>query len=149
MSDRKIKLGKGFRLISKDDSKYKITSGNAIMDSYDMRFFYQESLDKDNLVIVKDLNKRPVAVMEISLKEKFTIEFLKVDGSVQKKGIGTAMVLEAEKVAEQLGYKEIYLESVKDAVMFYEKLGYIHYKESYDDPVWGTLYPIKKIIKLK
>lgn len=53
-----------------------------------------------------------------------TIAHCCVDNAYRGKGIGKALMLEAEKRIKSLGYHDIALGSVESAEAFYEKLGY-------------------------
>lgn len=47
-----------------------------------------------------------------------------VPGSMQGKGIGRALMIFAENIARDLGYKKLCMHARKTALGFYEKLGY-------------------------
>jgi len=47
-----------------------------------------------------------------------------VPNSMQGKGIGRALMIFAENIARDLGYKKLCMHARKTAVGFYEKLGY-------------------------
>lgn len=51
--------------------------------------------------------------------------------TMQSKGLGRELVLYSEKIARDLGYKEIVLHARKNVVGFYEKLGYNTYGDEY------------------
>ena len=52
------------------------------------------------------------------------VYWLAVDPKFQHKGIGTAILKEWEKIAEEKGAHSIHLDSNKKNLKFYEKLGY-------------------------
>jgi N-acetylglutamate synthase-like GNAT family acetyltransferase len=47
-----------------------------------------------------------------------------VPNSMQGKGVGRALMIFAENVARDLGYKKLCMHARKTAIGFYEKLGY-------------------------
>lgn len=48
-----------------------------------------------------------------------------VDDTIQKNGIGSALVLASEKLAQSLGYKIMELNARDTAIPFYERLNYL------------------------
>jgi len=143
---RKLHLGKTYHIINKNDCRYTIKSGNAAMDEHTLKDFYSDSLYDNHLVVVKTEKDIPVGVIEIIIDEKFTIEMVAVDITMQGTGIGTRMMIKAESIAKQLNFKEIYLEAVENKIAFYKSRGFEAYAEPYYDEDWGLLFPMRKEI---
>lgn len=61
----------------------------------------------------------------------YCLDFLCVDGRLQKTGIGTVLLKDVEKWVKEVGGKEIILEARLTAQKFYEKHGYEPYGEIY------------------
>jgi N-acetylglutamate synthase-like GNAT family acetyltransferase len=120
----KLHLGKTYHIISENDCKYSIKSGNSSMDEYTLKDFYNDSLYDNYLVVVKTENNIPVGVIEIIINDKFTIEMVEVDITKQGTGLGTSMMIKTESIAKQLNFKEIYLEAVENKVDFYKNRGF-------------------------
>ncbi len=69
-----------------------------------------------------------------------------VKDTVQGKGIGRALILEAESVVLMLGYKQIQLHARETAIGFYEKLGYKIISEKFEE-IGITHFKMEKKIK--
>ena len=61
------------------------------------------------------------------------------------RGYATKMILSLEKVAQTLGYHEVYIEAQLDKLDFYEKLGYVAYGDIFMDANMEHTYMRKKI----
>jgi predicted GNAT family N-acyltransferase len=56
--------------------------------------------------------------------ERIRLRQMAVPNSMQGKGIGRALMIFAENIARDLGYKKLCMHARKTALGFYEKLGY-------------------------
>lgn len=61
------------------------------------------------------------------------------------RGYATKMISSLEKVAQTLGYHEVYIEAQLDKLDFYEKLGYVAYGDIFMDANMEHTYMRKKI----
>ncbi len=92
--------------------------------------FSQEDLEKDRddflLVIRSSDNQNTVACGILTPVDKKTVKLrqMAVDDTVQKSGLGTAMLAFAEYVATKEKFEKITLHARKTAMGFYEKYDY-------------------------
>ncbi len=60
-------------------------------------------------------------------------------------GYASKMIISMEKVAQTLGYHEVYMEAQLDKKDFYERLGYVAYGDIFMDAGMEHIYMKKKI----
>lgn len=114
--------------------------------------FSKEDLEKDKddflLVIRSYDNQSIVACCILSLVDEKTgkLRQMAVDNTVQKSGLGTAMLSFAEYVATKEGVEKITLHARKVALGFYEKYDYKTVGDEFTE-VGIPHYKMEKIIK--
>lgn len=81
-------------------------------DSYHLACYNDQS-DMVGCLTLKPLKEGILKMRQVAVKE-----------SLQKGGIGTALVHESERFCAECGFNQIVLHARKDAVPFYRKLGY-------------------------
>lgn len=103
----------------------------AVLDGDDHSFYAQyNKLNAIKHVVVLYKNDKPVGCGAIKEYDEHTMEVKRmfVDPTQRGKGLATAVLLELEKWAKELGYKKCILETGKkqtDAVRLYEKNNYL------------------------
>ena len=84
--------------------------------------------DMENVSIhraIKDVEGRIVAVGRIHfINQNAQIRYMAVQNSHRKKGLGTKLILELEKIALINKIKMVFLNSRENAIEFYRKNGY-------------------------
>jgi len=68
---------------------------------------------------------RPLGSARIQMRQ------VAVDQTLQRRGIGRALVEHAEDFARRSGFREMYLHARESALPFYEKLGYAPFGEGF------------------
>ena len=90
--------------------------------------FEKEELDreKDDILMGAFDDDRLLGCCLLTKEDNHTVRLrqMAVPNSMQGKGIGKALMIFAENVARDMGYKTINMHARKTAVGFYEKLGY-------------------------
>ena len=114
--------------------------------------FSEEDLERDKddflLVIRSSDNQCIVACCLLTPLDKKTgkLRQMAVDHTVQKSGLGTAMLAFAEYVATKEGFEKMTLHARKIALGFYEKYGYKIVGNEFTE-VGIPHYKMEKIIK--
>lgn len=114
--------------------------------------FSQEDLEKDKndflLAIRSSDNQGVVACCILTPVNKKTgkLRQMAVDNTVQKSGLGTAMLAFAEYVATKEGFEKITLHARKVALGFYEKYDYKIVGSEFTE-VGISHYEMEKLIK--
>lgn len=81
--------------------------------------------DKDSILIgAFEEEKMLGCCMLVKNSDKILLRQMAVKNDLQGKGIGRALLNFAEALARDIGYDEIWMYARKNAVGFYEKLGY-------------------------
>ena len=82
--------------------------------------------ERDDIPIAAFEEERLVACCLLTTKDKTTIKLrqMAVHQDVQGKGLGRALILFAEAVARDHGYRKLSMHARKTAAGFYEKMGY-------------------------
>jgi predicted GNAT family N-acyltransferase len=90
--------------------------------------FDQEELDKekDDILMGAFEDERLLGCCLLSRVDAGTVRLrqMAVPNNMQGKGIGRALMIFAENIARDLGYKKLCMHARKTAVGFYQKLGY-------------------------
>jgi predicted GNAT family N-acyltransferase len=91
-------------------------------------FFTEEELEKekDDILMGAFEDERLLGCCLLSPQDRATIRLrqMAVPNNMQGKGIGRALMIFAENIARDLGYKKLCMHARKTARGFYEKLGY-------------------------
>lgn len=84
------------------------------------------SNDKDDIILAASENGAMIGCLMLTHKDVATIKFrqMAVTEAMQGKKIGNLLMLEAEKVSKDKGYKKVVLHARETAAGFYSKLGY-------------------------
>lgn len=82
--------------------------------------------EKDDILVAAFEEERLVACCLLTVKDKTTIKLrqMAVRNEVQGKGVGRALILFAETVAGDHGFRKVSMHARKTATGFYEKMGY-------------------------
>jgi len=90
--------------------------------------FTKEELDreKDDILMGAFEDDRLLGCCMLSRMDAITVRLrqMAVPNNMQGKGIGRALMIFAENIARDLGYKKLCMHARKTAVGFYQKLGY-------------------------
>lgn len=90
--------------------------------------FTQEELEreKEDILIGAFDEEVLLGCCLLTREEDYTIRLrqMAVPNSLQGKGIGRALMIFAENIARDMGYRRIIMHARKTALGFYEKLGY-------------------------
>jgi predicted GNAT family N-acyltransferase len=83
-------------------------------------------MEKDNLLIAAYEDDLMMGCCMLVEEDAKTVRLrqMAVTNTTQRKGIGKALMLFAENLARDRGYQTITMHARKDAVGFYEKMGY-------------------------
>src|ERR1700722_15605509 len=91
-------------------------------------FFTEEELEneKDDILMGAFEDDRLLGCCLLSPKDTVTVRLrqMAVPNSMQGKGVGRALMIFAENIARDLGYRKLCMHARKTAKGFYEKLGY-------------------------
>lgn len=152
---KSLRLPPGYRLIKESDRDARVFSGVPQMDSYQPRYYLNQSKLPDHLVIVRVRKREVVAVCHLIIRTGsvegppyLELDMLNVDGTVRAQHIGTIMVGIAEDVARQLRLGELRLEALtEELVSYYRRFGF----QVDGSPVvcsgWGTVHPMRKDLR--
>ncbi len=82
--------------------------------------------EKDDILMGAFEDDRILGCCMLTRMDPTTVRLrqMAVPGSMQGKGIGRALMIFAENIARDLGYRKLCMHARKTAVGFYEKLGY-------------------------
>ena len=99
--------------------------------------FTQEELEKekDHLLIGAYEDDKMLACCMLVEENPHTVRLrqMAVLNDLQGKGIGKALMIFAENLARDHGYKKITMHARKNAVGFYEKMGYIRVGDEFEE----------------
>lgn len=146
VSDLSEVLPEGFRLIHESDCGIEFESGAELMDRFRLADYYEWSLEPDSIVLVRELDGRPVALVHITVHgDHVMIEMMARDRN-SRAGLGLEILALVEKIiAPKLKRIEIRLEAKGEKLAdWYASRGYVRFGLPYDDPEWGRLVPMKK-----
>ena len=91
-------------------------------------FFTDEELEKekDDILMGAFEDERLLGCCLLSPQDKATVRLrqMAVPNSMQGKGVGRALMIFAENIARDLGYKKLCMHARTTARGFYQKLGY-------------------------
>ena len=91
-------------------------------------FFTEEELEKekDDILMGAFEDDRLLGCCLLSPMDRVTVRLrqMAVPNNMQGKGVGRALMIFAENIARDLGYKKLCMHARKTATGFYEKLGY-------------------------
>ena len=91
-------------------------------------FFTEEELEKekDDILMGAFEDDRLLGCCLLSPMDKITVRLrqMAVSNNMQGKGVGRALMIFAENIARDLGYRKLFMHARKTARGFYEKLGY-------------------------
>jgi ribosomal protein S18 acetylase RimI-like enzyme len=85
--------------------------------------------DRDVVVAEEDGRVVGMAVLAVT-EEGFLLDNLAVEPARQRRGVGRALLLEAEAAARRAGFDAVYLfthETMTENVALYERFGYVEY----------------------
>ncbi|HEY4285738.1 MAG TPA: GNAT family N-acetyltransferase [Puia sp.] len=82
--------------------------------------------EKDDILMGAFEDDRLLGCCLLTRMDSFTIRLrqMAVPNSMQGKGVGRALMIFAENIARDLGYRKLCMHARQTAVGFYEKLGY-------------------------
>ena len=82
--------------------------------------------DKDEIIVAMFEQNKALACVQMQVQHNNTIKFrqMAVDNHLQRQGLGTKLLIFAEKIAHEKHFDKIILHARKTAVPFYQKLGY-------------------------
>lgn len=116
--------------------------------------FDQAELDreKEDVLIAAFEDDRILGCCLLTKLDDKTVRLrqMAVPNNMQGKGIGRALMVFAENIARDLGYKTIIMHARKTAIGFYEKLGYMKTGDEFVEVTIGhyimekTLQPVNK-----
>jgi len=90
--------------------------------------FDKEELDKekDDILMGAFEDERLLGCCLLTRMDAFTVRLrqMAVPNSMQGKGVGRALMIFAENIARDLGYRKLCMHARETAVGFYQKLGY-------------------------
>jgi GNAT superfamily N-acetyltransferase len=99
--------------------------------------FTAEELDVEgcDVFLVGFRGDQAVATLVLSSLEHGEVKMrqVAVAEGFQSLGLGTAMVHDAERIATETGFSKMIVSARLPAVAFYEKLGYAHEGETYEE----------------
>jgi GNAT superfamily N-acetyltransferase len=99
--------------------------------------FEQEELDKekDDILMGAYEEEKLLGCCLLTRVDPTTIRLrqMAVPNSLQGKGIGRALMIFAENIARDLGYRKLCMHARKTALGFYEKLGYYVTGEEFEE----------------
>ena len=99
--------------------------------------FTQEELEKekDHLLIGAYEDDKLLACCMLVEEDSRTVRLrqMAVLNDLQGKGIGKALMIFAENLARDRGYKKITMHARKNAVGFYEKMGYVRVGDEFEE----------------
>ena len=99
--------------------------------------FTKEELEKekDHLLIAAYEDDKMLACCMLVEENPQTVRLrqMAVLNDLQGKGIGKALMIFAENLARDRGYKNITMHARKNAVGFYEKMGYVRKGEEFEE----------------
>src|SRR5215218_5194691 len=99
--------------------------------------FTQEELEeeKDHLLIGAYEDDKMLACCMLVEEDSRTVRLrqMAVLNDLQGKGIGKALMIFAENLARDRGYKKITMHARKNAVGFYEKMGYVRVGDEFEE----------------
>jgi len=99
--------------------------------------FEQEELDKekDDILMGAYEEEKLLGCCLLTRVDPTTIRLrqMAVPNSLQGKGIGRALMIFAENIARDLGYRKLCMHARKTALGFYEKLGYYVSGEEFEE----------------
>ncbi len=120
------------------------------MDRFGLGYYYSRSLEPDTMVLVMEDGKNILGLSMILIGSgSLVIETLTRNALHAVPGAGRAMLNCIEEcIAGQLQLHEIRLESLhrEKLLQFYERSGFVQYREAYLDREWGVLHPMRKRI---
>lgn len=152
---KSLRLPPGYRLIKELDRDAIVLSGVLQMDSYQPRYYLNQSKLPDQIVIVHVRNRVVVAVCHLIIRTGSSdgpayleLDMLNVDRTVRSQHIGTVMVGIAEDVARQLGLSELRLEALtEELVSYYQRFGFQVGGSPVSYPGWGPVHPMRKDLR--
>ena len=148
LKDR-VRLPEGFRLIRREDISQKFSCLEPRMDRYTLRQYYEWSLERDALVIVREVEGLVAGVQYVTVHSGYImLEMLARNKLLDYPGAGGDLVRVVERVvAPQVGVREIRMEALEHVVRYYDDvLGYEEVGRPYRDPEWGVLTPKRKLL---
>jgi predicted GNAT family N-acyltransferase len=99
--------------------------------------FTKEELEqeKDHLLIGAYEDDKMLACCMLVKENSKTVRLrqMAVLNDVQGKGVGKALMIFAENLARDHGYKQITMHARKNAIGFYEKMGYVKTGEEFEE----------------
>tara|TARA_Y100000590_G_scaffold57412_3_gene60384 strand:+ start:553 stop:990 length:438 start_codon:yes stop_codon:yes gene_type:complete len=96
----------------------------------------KDDKEKESLHLIAIDNKDEVigtGRLHFNSKKEGQIRYMAVSESIQRKGVGSDIVLELESMAKKNGTKEIVLNARENAINFYLSLGYREIKPYLSD----------------
>lgn len=146
MTANRPELPDGFRYIVYHDTKHDLKSFVPEMDRYTLEWYYQWSLERNSLVIIREIEEKIAAVAHVTIHDDHVmLEMLVRNKLYSYSGSAGDLVILVEKlIAPHYGKNEVRLEALNDIVSYYGARGYEIYDKSYHDDDWGDLTPMKK-----
>ena len=99
--------------------------------------FTQDYLEKEvndiHLAVFLDGKIVGCLILTPLVNEQIQMRQVAVDSSLQKSGVGRLLVEASERLAKDLGFKELILHARETAIPFYLKLNYEIYGEPYTE----------------
>jgi len=87
----------------------------------------KDDLEKESYHLMV-INKKDKVIgsgrLHFNNKKEGQIRYMAVSDSIQRKGLGTSIVLELETIAKEKGAQEMVLNARENAINFYLSLGY-------------------------
>jgi len=144
-------LPEGIRFIEFGDIEKHVKSFVPEMDKFTLEDYYRWSLEKNSLVIVREMENNIAGVLYLTIQDHIMIEMVIRNKSLpESKGAGGDLIKVVEKIiARYYNKNEIRLEAMDQVVDYYDHiLKYEKYDEPYEDKDWGVLTPMKKRLTL-
>ena len=149
---RFIDLPNGYRTISKSDINAPFKPPKGKMREYPLRYFYEWSQDKNNIVIIKKSSGKEIEGIGGFRNDEhkvygrsLTVEMLSRNSLVNSGGnVAKGLVDVAVKwLAPQIMASMVLVESINDLKEFYEDLGFKETGESFYDDYWGEIHILR------
>lgn len=144
-------LPEGIRFIEFGDIEKHVKSFVPEMDKFTLEDYYRWSLEKNSLVIVREMENNIAGVLYLTIQDHIMIEMVIRNKFLpESKGAGGDLIKVVEKIiARYYNKNEIRLEAMDQVVDYYDHiLKYEKYDEPYEDKDWGVLTPMKKRLTL-
>lgn len=144
----RAQLPEGFRYLEERDAALRLETGVPAIDRDTFGHYYELSGGPHALVIVKETKGKPVALAYLTIHPDHVMIELLARNRGAAKGAGAQLVTVVEKyVATALGVRELRLEAMnQELAQYYGRLGFKIFGETYNDPEWGTLIPMRKLL---